>query len=707
MVGVAVKGSKTDVPCARHAPLERVRNIGIMAHIDAGKTTLTERVLYYTGVNYRLGEVHEGTATMDWMVQERERGITITSAATTCFFGGHRINIIDTPGHVDFTAEVERSLRVLDGAVAVFCGVAGVQSQSETVWRQARKHGIPVVAFVNKMDRTGADFQRVVDEIRDDLGAIPVPIQLPYGEEREFRGIIDLLRYEVVRFDEDDLGATMHRSPVPAHLREVATEARTFLVECLAELDDVIMEYYLAEAEPSIGELQGALRRAALAGEIVPVTCGSAFRNKGVQPLLQAVADYLPSPLDIGDIAGVETRTGHTVSRHVGDDEPFSAFVFKVMTDHDHYAGRLVFFRVYSGTAEKGMHVVNPRSGEKARLGRLLQVHANHREDCAAVFSGDIAAAVGLDDVVTGDTLCCLERPIQLEPVLFPEPVISMAIEPVSAGDSDPLVDALGILAQEDPTLRVHTDPETGQRLISGMGELHLEIVRDRLLRESDLRINVGKPQVAYRATVTTTADSETEFVRQAGGIGQYARVSISVCPQAKGHGVTISTAALGDRLPEAFSEALRQGLAEAAGTGVMAGVPLTDLHVDVTGGTYHLVESTETAFRIAGAMALREAVEKGNPVLLEPIMMTEITTPCDFLGDIIADLGSRRGQITEIDTRNGNETRVLGHVPLASLFGYATALRSLTKGRACFSAEPCHFEPVPAAIQDDILQKV
>ncbi|MBT3379448.1 MAG: elongation factor G [Lentisphaerae bacterium] len=705
MVGVAVKRSKTDVPYARHAPLERVRNIGIMAHIDAGKTTLTERVLYYTGVNYQMGEVHEGTTTMDWMVQERERGITITSAATTCSFGEHRVNIIDTPGHVDFTAEVERSLRVLDGAVAVFCGVGGVQAQSETVWRQARKHGIPVVAFVNKMDRVGADFQAVVAQIRDDLGATPVPVQVPFGQENEFCGVVDLLKNEAIRFDEADFGVTMHRVAIPTHLQEAATEGRAFLVECLAEVDDVIMEYYLADVEPSVGELQRALRDATLAAEIVPVTCGSAFRNKGVQPLLQAVVDYLPSPLDICDIVGVETGSGQAVRRHVGDDEPFSAFVFKVTNDR--YAGKLAFFRVYSGTAEKGMPIVNPRTGGRARLGRLLQVHANHREDCAAIFSGDIAAAVGLDDVATGDTLCCLERPIELEGVLFPEPVVSMAVEPVSSGDGDLLANALAALAQEDPTIGVHTDCETGQKLVSGMGELHLEIIRDRLLREFSLRINVGKPQVAYRETVTRDGAGEAEFARQAGGIGQYAHVTVEVLMRGKGHGVTVSTDAVNNRLPADFCEALRTGLLEAAGTGVLAGFPLTDLHLGVTDCIYRPTESTEATFRIAGAMALRKAVEQSSAVVLEPIMMTEITTPCDFLGDIIADLGSRRGQITEIDTRNGDEARVLGHVPLASLFGYATALRSLTKGRACFSAEPCHFEPVPAAIQDEILKKV
>ena len=689
----------------RQVSLTRVRNIGIMAHIDAGKTTLTERILFYTGVNYRLGEVHEGTATMDWMVQERERGITITSAATTCSHRGFRINIIDTPGHVDFTAEVERCLRVLDGAVAVFCAVGGVQPQSETVWRQAKKYGIPVVAFVNKMDRVGADYRQVLHELRDKLGVVPLPLQLPLGKEEQFAGVIDVLTRESVRFEDGDLGVDPVRGPVPAEMASELEAAREYLVECLAEVDDAIMEKFLADEEPSEAELRSAIRRATLSGDIVPVTCGSAFRNKGVQPLLEAVTDYLPSPVDIWDVTGRHPNTGEPVRRHAGDTEPFCALAFKVTPDE--YAGKLAFLRVYSGTAERGMMVYNPRTRTRARIGRLLQVHANHRVERDRVFSGDIAAVVGLDQVATGDTFCDAAHPIELATVSFPDPVLSIAIESRSSGDRDRLHAALSQLTHEDPTFHVRSDQETGQTIIAGMGELHLEIIRDRLLREYKVAANVGRPEVAYRQTAKATVKVNTKFVRQNGGRGQYAHVVIRLVPEGTGHGLSVENRVTGGRIPKEFHGAIEEGLREAADGGLMAGYPLTDVHIDVLDGSFHPVDSSELAFRVAGSMALREAVEKAGVVVLEPIMKTEVLTPPEYLGDVIGDLSSRRGKITEIDTQNSQHTRILCRVPLSTLFGYVTALRSLSRGRAGFVAEPSHFDPVPEEVREELLEKV
>ena len=697
------KDDGADEYAGRHIPLENVRNIGIAAHIDAGKTTLTERILFYTGVNYRLGEVHEGTATMDWMIQEQERGITITSAATTCFWKEHRINIIDTPGHVDFTAEVERALRVLDGAVAVFCAVAGVQAQSETVWRQAGKYGIPIVAFVNKMDRTGADFERVIHDIRDKLKATPVPLQIPVGTEESFSGVIDILNGELLRFSEKDSGATVIREQAPDGMMSAQKKARQYLVECLAEVDDIIMECFLTDKEPEAEELKSAIRRATLAGDIVPVLCGSAFRNRGVQPLLDAIADYLPSPLDVKSVNGVHPDTGQPIDRYAGDNEPLAALAFKLMADP--YMGNLVFFRVYSGVVRRGMSVLNTRTNKRERINRLLQMHANHREDRNEIFSGDIGAVTGLEDTTTGDTLCVAEEPIVLEELSFPEPVVSMAIEPRSAGERDILLCALQQLAREDPTFRIRTDRETGQTIVSGMGELHLEIIRDRLLREHRITANVGNPRVAYRETLRGSAEGDAKFVRQTGGRGQYGHVKLRVAAEPQGHGLTMENALTGGVIPNEFCPAVEAGIKEAAESGILAGYPLTDCHVTVLDGSFHPVDSSEVAFKIAASMALKEAAGKAVPRLLEPIMNVEVTTPPEYMGDVIGDLASRRGRVTEVDTENEN-TRIIAHVALAELFGYASALRSLTRGRASFVAEPSHFEIVPETIQTEILEK-
>jgi len=686
----------------RKVPLRDVRNVGIMAHIDAGKTTLSERILYYTGVNYRMGEVHEGTATMDWMVQEQERGITITSAATTCFWHGQRVNIIDTPGHVDFTAEVERSLRVLDGAVAVFCAVGGVQPQSETVWRQARKYHVPVMAFVNKMDRTGADFANVVQQLRDRLDATAVPVQLPVGKEQHFEGIIDVVRSECIRF-EGEHGTEVVRGPVPPEMTTAAAVAREFLIECLAEVDEVVMDRFLADQEPTLDEIRAALRAATVAGQIVPVACGSAFRNKGVQTLLDCILDYMPSPLDVWDIEGINPKTDERLRRHVGDMQPFSALAFKIMNDS--YVGKLVFLRVYSGTAKRGLQALNPRTGRKERLGRLLQMHANHREEREEVFSGDIAAVVGLNDVTTGDTLCCLKNPILLETVSFPEPVISFAIEPRTSAERDKLFLALGNLAQEDPTFRVRTDEDTGQTILSGMGELHLDIIRDRLVREFAVDANVGKPEVAYRETITRPADSNTKFVRQTGGRGQYGHVVIRIAPGERGSGIAVENKVVGGHIPKEYHAAIEQGIRSAAEGGILAGYTVQDLQVEILDGSYHPVDSSEMAFKVAASMAMKDAVRKAAPVLMEPIMRVEVTVPEEHLGDVIGDLSGRRGQIVEVDSQTKIGC-IKAHVPLSELFGYATALRSLTRGRADFAAEPAHFEKIPEAIQRSILEK-
>ena len=687
----------------RSVPLADVRNIGIMAHIDAGKTTVTERILYYTGVNYKIGEVHEGTATMDWMVQEQERGITITSAATTCFWKEHRVNIIDTPGHVDFTAEVERSLRVLDGAVAVFCAVGGVQPQSETVWRQAKKYKVPTLAFVNKMDRVGADFDKVVTDLRTKLGATAVPIQRPIGAEDLFLGVIDIIDRTASYFDGDELGAKMRVVDLPEEFKEETEKARQYLVECLAEVDEEVMELFLLDETPSEEIIKKAIRRAVVAGTITPVMCGTAFKNKGVQPLLDAVVEYMPSPVDIWSVKGINPKNDEEMEMHVGDMQPFSALAFKIMTDP--YVGKLTFFRVYSGTASRGMTVYNPRTRKRERLGRLLQMHANTREERDAVYSGDIAAAVGLKNITTGDTICMENDQIVLETMTFPDPVISIAVEPKTAGDRDKLFTALGSLSEEDPTFTVRTDLETGQTIISGMGELHLDIITDRLIREFKVGANTGKPEVAYREALKGATKADTKFVRQSGGRGQYGHVVIEIVNKPLGHGVTVENKVVGGRIPKEYIKSVESGLMEAAQTGVIAGFPVIDLHVTILDGSYHAVDSSEMAFKIAGSMAFKEAARKVGLHLLEPIMDVEITTPDEHMGDVIGDITSRRGLIKEVDSQ-GKDARVLAQTPLSELFGYATALRSLTRGRASFSMEPSHFAKVPASVQEEILEK-
>ena len=688
----------------RKTALKDYRNIGIMAHIDAGKTTLSERILFYTGVNYKIGEVHEGGATMDWMEQERERGITITSAATTCYWRDCRINLIDTPGHVDFTAEVERSLRVLDGAVAVFCSVGKVQPQSETVWRQAQKYHVPVIAMVNKMDRTGADFEGVVHEIRTKLGACPVPLMLPIGKEADFKGVIDVLEGKAVYFDEASQGVKMEETEVPAEHQARREEAYKQMVECLAEVDDEVMEIYLNEKMPDHDTIKAALRRATLACKIVPVCCGTAFKNKGIQKLLDAVVDYLPSPVDIWDINGSDPATGAPLTRHVGDMQPFSALVFKIMTDP--YVGKLYYFRVYSGVASQGMSVLNPRTGKRERLGRLLQMHANQREEHEEIFSGDIAAAVGLKNVTTGDTICLEESPIVLEAMSFPEPVISIAVEPKSSGDRDKLAKGLVALAEEDPTFQVHSNEETGQTIISGMGELHLEIILDRLVREFKVEAKTGAPQVAYREALCGPSDSNMKFVRQTGGRGQYGHCIINLIPQERGTGIVIENKVVGGNIPKEYIKPIEMGIREAAASGVLAGYSVIDFKVEIIDGSYHPVDSSEMAFKIAGSMAFKDAARKAGIMLLEPIMKVELTTPDENMGDLIGDITSRRGTIVEINAGGNGFTRVNANVPLSELFGYATAIRSLSRGRASYSMEPAHFERVPKQIQDKIVEK-
>ena len=689
----------------RATPLNMVRNIGIMAHIDAGKTTLSERILYYCGVNYKIGEVHEGTATMDWMEQEQERGITITSAATTCMWKDHRINLIDTPGHVDFTAEVERSLRVLDGAVAVFCAVGKVQPQTETVWRQALKYKVPVIAFVNKMDRTGANFDAVVNDMRFKLGATAVPIMIPIGAEAEFSGIVDVIDNKAIYFDGDEMGAVMRIEEVPAEFAEKRVAALAHLVECLAEYNDEVMEIFLADKMPDTPLIKKALRAAVVAGEVVPVACGTAFKNKGVQPLLDAVISYLPSPVDIPEIEGRDPFTEEPATRHVGDMEPFAALVFKIMNDP--FVGKLSFFRVYSGTAERGATVYNPRTRKRERLGRLLQMHANSREERSLIYSGDIAAAVGLKNVTTGDTICLEDIPIVLESMSFPEPVISIAVEPKTAADRDKLYKGLGSLAEEDPTFNMRSDEETGQTIISGMGELHLEIILDRLFREHKVEANTGKPQVAYRECINKAAESDCKFVRQSGGRCQYGHVVLTIEPTERGSGVTIENKVVGGTIPKEYIKPIESGIREAAATGVLAGSPVIDFIIKIIDGSYHPVDSSEMAFKIAGSMAFKDAAKKAGLFLLEPIMKVEVTTPDENMGDIIGDITSRRGSIAEVDSDSQNKyTRVAAQVPLSELFGYATAIRSLSKGRASYSMEPSHFEKVPKSIEEKIMEK-
>jgi len=686
-------------------PLKYFRNIGIMAHIDAGKTTTTERILFYTGRLHRVGEVHDGAATMDWMEQEQERGITITSAATTAFWKRngieYRINIIDTPGHVDFTVEVERSLRVLDGAVAVFCAVAGVEPQSETVWRQADRYTVPRVAFVNKMDRVGADFGNVVDMLRDRLKAHAHPVQWPIGSGEDFRGIVDLIEMKGYIY-EDDMGSQIAEVEVPADIRAKCEELRAALIEAAVESDDVMMEKYLEGAPLSEDEIRAAIRKSTVAGHMFPVFCGSAFKNKGVQRLLDGVVDFLPAPIDIEAIKGHDVDDEEKLmERHADDSEPFSALAFKIMTDP--YVGKLTFFRVYSGTIPSGTHIINATQGKKERVGRLLQMHANKREELSEVFAGDIAAAIGLKDVRTGDTLCDPDHPIVLESMTFPEPVISVAIEPKTKVDQDKLGNGLAKLAEEDPTFRVHTDPETSQTIIQGMGELHLEIIVDRLRREFGVEANVGRPQVAYRETVRNRVEKvEGKFVRQTGGRGQYGHVVVNLAPAETGKGLIFHNKIVGGSIPREYINSVENGVKEAMTNGVIAGYPIIDLEVELIDGSYHDVDSNEMAFKIAGSMALKAAVRKASPVLLEPVMEVEVVTPSDYMGDIIGDLSSRRGKIEGMAERAGSRV-ISAFVPLGEMFGYSTNLRSMSQGRAVYSMQFGHYEEVPKNVADEI----
>ncbi len=673
-----------------------------MAHIDAGKTTTTERILFYTGKVHRMGEVHEGSATMDWMVQEQERGITITAAATTCLWGDHRINIIDTPGHVDFTVEVERSLRVLDGAVAVFCSVGGVEPQSEAVWRQADRYHVPKIAYVNKMDRIGADFDRVVRQIRERLGAHPVPIQLPIGAEDGFRGIVDLIEQKAI-FYLDDLGTQVEEGEIPAEMAAEAQKARAALVEAIVEGDESLMERYLEGEEIPIDELRVGLRRATVGSRVVPVLCGSSFKNKGVQPLLDAVVDYLPSPLDVPAIVGSDPATGKEEERAVSVDAPFAALAFKIMADP--YVGKLAFFRVYSGVVRAGSYVYNSTKGKKERVGRLLRMHANHREDVDAAYAGDIAAVVGLKDTSTGDTLCDEKAPILLESMEFPDPVMSIAIEPKTKADQDKLGISLARLSEEDPTFRVRTDEETGQTVIAGMGELHLEIIVDRLLREFKVEANVGKPQVAYRETITKPVKSEGKFIRQTGGHGQYGHVWLELAPLEPGTGFEFVNKIVGGVVPKEYVPAVEQGVEDALSSGVLAGYPVVDVRVTLFDGSYHEVDSSEMAFKIAGSIGFKEGARKAGPVLLEPVMKVEVVTPEEFLGDCIGDLNARRGHIEGMESRAGAQI-IRGKAPLAEMFGYVNDLRSMTQGRATYVMHFAHYEQVPANIAAEIIDK-
>jgi elongation factor G len=695
---------------ARTTPLEHMRNIGIMAHIDAGKTTTTERVLFYTGRTHKLGEVHDGAATMDWMEQEQERGITITSAATTAFWTRneiqHRINIIDTPGHVDFTVEVERSLRVLDGAVAVFCSVGGVEPQSETVWRQANKYGVPRIAFVNKMDRTGADFMRVVGMLRDRLGANAHPIQMPIGEGENYAGIIDIIRRVELIYDDATLGKNWTEQPVRAEFTDKVEQLRTNLVEAAVETDEVLMEKYLEGEEITDDELRSAIRKATVAGILIPVINGSAFKNKGVQQLLDSVIDFLPSPLDVPAIVGHDVDDEEKeLERHADDKEPFSALAFKIMNDP--FVGKLTFFRVYSGTLSSGSYVQNSTKGKRERVGRILQMHANKRDEIPEVLAGDIAAAIGLKDTTTGDTLCDAGHPIILESMTFPDPVISVAVEPKTKADQDKMGEALRRLSDEDPTFRMFTDQETGQVIIQGMGELHLEIIVDRMLREFKVDANVGRPQVAYRETIRKAVEKvEGKFVRQTGGSGQYGHVVINMEPGEPGSGFVFEDKIVGGVIPREYIKPASEGMREAMDNGVLAGYPMVDVKVQLIFGSYHDVDSSEVAFKVAGSMAFKEAARKANPVLLEPVMDVEVTTPADYMGDVMGDLSSRRGKIQGMDQR-GDAQVIKAMVPLSEMFGYSTTLRSATQGRAVYSMQFAHYEEVPKSKAEEIIAKV
>jgi len=688
---------------ARQFSLAKTRNIGIMAHIDAGKTTTTERILFYTGVSHKIGEVHDGTATMDWMEQEQERGITITSAATTCHWNENRINIIDTPGHVDFTIEVERSLRVLDGAVAVFCSVGGVEPQSETVWRQADKYHVPRIAFINKMDRVGADFFRGVGMIRDRLKANPVPIQLPVGSEENYKGVIDLVQMKEIIWLDESMGAKYDVFDISPERLDEALEYREKMIEEISSHDDELMEKYLGGIELTNDEIKAAIRKATTEIKICPVICGSAFKNKGVQNLLDCVIDYLPSPLDVPAIKGIDSK-GVEVERKASDEEPFSALAFKIMTDP--FVGQLCFFRVYSGVLNAGSYVYNSTKDKKERIGRILKMHANKREEIKEVYSGDIAAAVGLKYTTTGDTLCLDDHPVILESIEFPEPVISIAIEPKTKADQEKLGISLSKLASEDPSFRVRTDEETGQTIISGMGELHLEIIVDRLMREFKVEANVGKPQVAYRETITKKVKVEGKFVRQSGGRGQYGHVWLEVEPQEPGKGYEFVDAIKGGVVPREYIPAVDKGIQEAMNTGVLAGFPVVDFKVSLIDGSYHEVDSSEMAFKIAGSMGFKEGCQKASPVLLEPIMSVEVVVPEDYMGDVIGDLNSRRGRIMGMEGRSGAQV-VTAMVPLAQMFGYATDVRSATQGRATYSMTFDHYEHVPKSVSEEIIAKV
>ena len=688
---------------AREVSLKQTRNIGIMAHIDAGKTTTTERILYYTGITYKLGEVHEGTATMDWMVQEQERGITITSAATACLWKDTRINIIDTPGHVDFTAEVERSLRVLDGAVAVFDSVAGVEPQSETVWRQADKYSVPRIAFMNKMDRAGADFFASIQSMKKRLEAKPVPVQIPLGSEENFKGVIDLIEMKAIVYQEDSLGSEFDEIEIPEDYQQEAREWRDKMVEMVVETDDALLEEYLAEKEIPADQLRASIRKATCKLQFTPCLCGAAFRNKGVQPLLDAIVSFLPSPLDVPPLLGVDPQTKESTEQLVSDDAPFSALIFKIVTDP--FVGQLAFFRVYSGSLKSGSTTYNCTRERDERIGRLLKMHADKREDIKEVYAGDITAAVGLKDVRTGDTICDKKHPVVLEAMDFPAPVISVAIEPKTREDQDKLGFTMGKLMQEDPTFKVHVDPDTGQTIISGMGELHLEIIVDRLLREFGVGANVGKPKVAYKETITVAAKGEGKFVRQTGGRGQYGHAKLKIEPAESGAGLVFENAIVGGAIPREFISAVEHGVKEAMESGFLAGYEIEDVQVQLYDGSFHEVDSSEIAFKVAGSMAFKKALAKAKPVILEPTMRVEVVVPQEYMGDVVGDLNGRRGRVNSMEPR-GDSQIINAFVPLAEMFGYATVVRSLSQGRANYSMHFDRYEQIPAQVSAEIIAK-
>jgi len=686
---------------SRSYSLEKTRNIGIMAHIDAGKTTTTERILFYSGKIHKIGETHDGGAQMDWMEQEQERGITITSAATTCFWNENRINIIDTPGHVDFTVEVERSLRVLDGSVAVFCAKGGVEPQSETVWRQADKYHVPRMAYINKMDITGADFYNVLAMMEDRLNANPVPIQLPIGKESDFIGIIDLIQMNAEIY-KDDLGEVIEVVDIPEDMADLAAEYREKMIESISDYDESILEKFLEGEKIGVDEIKAAIRKATLNNEIVPVVCGSSYKNKGVQPMLDAIVDFMPSPLDVPPITGINPNTEKEEVRHASDEEPFSALAFKIMTDP--FVGKLAFFRVYSGTINSGSYIYNSSKGKRERLGRILQMHANHREEISTVYTGDIAAAVGLKDTTTGDTLCVDTAPIILESMVFPEPVIHVAVEPKTKAGQEKMSTALAKLAEEDPTFRIRTDEETGQTIISGMGELHLDVIIDRMLREFKVEANIGAPQVAYKESITKAVDAEGKFARQSGGRGQYGHCLIHMEPVEPGTGYVFENKTVGGSIPKEFINPINQGIVEAMRNGVLAGYPVLDLKVTVYDGSYHDVDSSEMAFKVAGSMAFKNGMRKADPVILEPIFALEVVIPEEYMGDVIGDISSRRGRVEGMEMRGGAQI-VKAMVPLSEMFGYATALRSKTQGRGLSTMQFSHYEAVPKTVSEEIIE--